>query len=65
MAVVMNIEELSAKIKVSVSKIRKLVMRKEIPHTKIGSRVVFIDADIEKWLVKQSVSSGSLGLEKA
>jgi excisionase family DNA binding protein len=59
MAVVMNIEELSEKIKVSVSTLRKKVMRKQIPHTKIGGRVVFIEADIDRWLEGQAVSVGN------
>lgn len=57
MAVVMNIEELSAKVKVSVSTLRKKVMRKEIPHIKIGSSVRFLEADIDRWIEEQAVKA--------
>jgi excisionase family DNA binding protein len=55
MANVMNIEELAEKVKISVSTLRKMVMRKQIPHAKVGSRVVFIEADIDAWLRKRIV----------
>jgi excisionase family DNA binding protein len=47
--------ELSEAIGISVSHLMKLVMRKKIPHTKIGRAVRFIPEEIAAWLKSQQV----------
>ena len=37
----------------SVSLLQKLVSRKQIPHRKVGRRVVFIPAELEAWLTSR------------
>jgi excisionase family DNA binding protein len=54
----MNIREVSAKIQISVSTLRKYVMLKKMPFKKVGARVVFDEADIDAWL-----NGHSLGLD--
>jgi excisionase family DNA binding protein len=50
MGMIMNIREVSAKIQISVSTLRKYVMLKKMPFKKVGTRVVFDEADIDAWL---------------
>jgi excisionase family DNA binding protein len=62
MGMIMNIREVSVKIKISVSTLRKYVMRKEIPFKKVGTRVVFDETQIDAWLNGLSDGLDSIGV---
>lgn len=40
----------------SVSKIRKMCMKKEIPHFKVGGKVYFYKPEIIKWISSNKVA---------
>lgn len=46
----LNVEQLAARLNLSVARIRYEVFRRRIPFLKIGRSVRFRSADIEKWL---------------
>ncbi len=50
----LNIQDLSDFLKISVSSIYRLTSRKQIPFVKIGSRIVFQPEKIREWLELQS-----------
>lgn len=45
-----DINEVSALFNVSVSTLRKMCMRKQIPHHKFGRKVLFYKPEIAKWI---------------
>lgn len=45
-----DINECSDLLKISVSTLRKMCMRKEIPFHKFGNRVRFYKPDLAKWI---------------
>lgn len=47
--------EASQKLKLSISKIEKMMAGNEIPYNKIGKKVLFNEAKLEKWLEKSEV----------
>jgi excisionase family DNA binding protein len=51
MGTIMNIGEVSGKIRIAVSTLRKYVMLKKIPFRKVGTRVIFDEEQIDEWLV--------------
>ena len=46
----MDFNDAAIYLKRSVSSLRNLVDRKQIPYTKAGSRVRFIKTELDKWL---------------
>ena len=50
---IMNIRELSKYLKVSVSTIRRLILKKEIPFYKISSQFFFNKEIINDWIKNQ------------
>ena len=51
----LNINELSRKLKISVSTLYKWVSQKKIPYSKVGRRVIFDERDIEKWFEEKKL----------
>lgn len=50
----MTYQELAAALSLTVSALRCMVHRKQIPYTKLGHRLRFIPADIQAWLKEGS-----------
>lgn len=46
----LDIKDLSVYLNVSVSLLRKLVRRNEIPYNRIGVKLMFQKNEIDKWL---------------
>lgn len=46
----LNVKDLCKYIYRSESSVRKMVMRKEIPFRKVGSRVLFVEEEIDQWV---------------
>ena len=46
----MDFNDAAIYLKRSVSSLRNLIYRKQIPYTKAGSRVWFIKTELDKWL---------------
>lgn len=47
---IINIQELSSYLKISIPEIRKLVRQKNIPYFRIGNRLKFDLANINLWI---------------
>ena len=47
---IINIQELSSYLKISIPEIRKLVSQKNIPYFRIGNRLKFDLANINLWI---------------
>lgn len=46
----LDVKQLSEYLNISISLIRKLVRKNEIPHNKIGAKLLFPKSDIDIWL---------------
>jgi len=53
---IMDVDQLSRHLSISVSTLYKWVSEKKIPYVKMGRRVVFDQGDIEKWIEEQKVT---------
>ena len=42
-------------LKMSISNIDRLIQKKEIPHSKIGKRVLFLKKNLIQWLERKRV----------
>lgn len=51
-----DINEVSSLFKVSISTLRKMCMRKQIPHHKFGRKVLFYKPDIVKWIMSNKAA---------
>ncbi len=51
----LNVHELSQRLKISVSTLYKWVSQKKIPYSKVGRRVIFDERDIEKWFEEKKL----------
>ena len=47
---IINIQELSSYLKISIPEIRKLVRQRNIPYFRIGNRLKFDLANINLWI---------------
>jgi len=56
MAQLISKKELSEMIGLKEATISKYICEKKIPNIKLGSRVLFSVADIEKWVKSKAVS---------
>ena len=52
-----DINECAALLKLSISKLRKMCMKKEIPHLKLGQRVLFYKPDLSKWIMSNNINN--------
>lgn len=46
----LDVKQLSEYLNISISLIRKLVRKSEIPYNKIGAKILFPKSDIDIWL---------------
>jgi excisionase family DNA binding protein len=53
----MTVEELAKYIGASTIKIYSMVKANEIPHYKIGAKILFRKATIDQWISKQEVQA--------
>lgn len=63
--IIIDLKELSLKLGISVSMIRKLIYNNEIPTMKIGNRYYFHLDIIDKWLISKHNDIEIGGLEYA
>lgn len=52
-----DVKQLSEYLNISISLIRKLVRNKEIPHNRIGVKLLFSKAEIDIWLKDHQINS--------
>jgi excisionase family DNA binding protein len=57
MIAILDIEELSERLKVPKSTIYKWAREKKIPCLKLGKHIRFIESDIDQWLKSKEVFS--------
>jgi predicted DNA-binding transcriptional regulator AlpA len=57
---ILNIKEVSEKTRIAVSTLRKYTMLEQIPFKKVGTRVVFDEAQIDLWLEAHSAGLDSI-----
>ena len=50
-----EVRDVSEMLKVSASKIQTMVALKEIPHVRLGRRILFFRSDVEAWLNEKMV----------
>lgn len=55
--VMLDIKELSNYLNISVSLIRKLIRKKEIPHNRIGIKILFSKNEIDKWIKDNQINN--------
>lgn len=46
----LDVKQLSEYLNISISFIRKLVRKNEIPYNKIGAKILFPKSDVDNWL---------------
>lgn len=51
-----DVKQLSEYLNISISLIRKLVRNKEIPHNRIGVKLLFSKAEIDIWLKDHQIN---------
>lgn len=52
-----DVKQLSEYLNVSVSLIRKLIRKKEIPFNRIGVKLLFSKVEIDRWLKENQVNN--------
>ena len=50
-----EVRDVSEMLKVSASKVQTMVALKEIPHVRLGRRILFFRSDVEAWLNEKMV----------
>jgi excisionase family DNA binding protein len=53
--IILTIPEVARYLKISKSKIYRLLSKKEIPHIKIGRNVRIRQTDLQTWVEKQTI----------
>ena len=51
----LRVSEAAALLRISKSGIYRLATRHEIPHLRLGARVLFRERDLEQWVQEQMV----------
>ncbi len=54
--VMLNVKELSEYLNISVSLVRKLVKKGELPHNRLGVKILFSKVEIDKWLLDHQIN---------
>jgi putative molybdopterin biosynthesis protein len=57
-AALLNVRELGAWLRLKERKVYDLVARGEIPHTRVGAKILFTPADVERWLAARAAGAG-------
>ena len=55
--VMLDVKECSDYLNISVSLLRKLVKRKEIPHNRVGIKILFSRNEIDKWIRNNQINN--------
>ena len=50
-----EVKDVAGILKVSASKVQTMVALKEIPHVRLGRRILFFRSDVETWLNEKMV----------
>jgi putative molybdopterin biosynthesis protein len=57
-AALLNVRELGAWLRLKERKVYDLVARGEIPHTRVGAKILFTPAEVERWLAARAAGAG-------
>jgi putative molybdopterin biosynthesis protein len=57
-AALLNVRELAAWLRLKERKVYDLVARGEIPHTRVGAKILFTPAEVERWLAARAAGAG-------
>lgn len=54
--VFLDVKGLSEYLNISVSLVRKLVRKGELPHNRLGAKILFSKMEIDKWLLDHQIN---------
>ena len=54
--VMLDVKELSEYLNISVSIVRKLVRNGELPHNRLGAKILFSKSKIDRWLLDHQIN---------
>lgn len=54
--VMLDVKELSEYLNISVSLVRKLVRNGELPHNRLGAKILFSKSKIDRWLLDHQIN---------
>ena len=58
-AALLNVRELAGWLRLKERKVYDLVARGEIPHTRVGAKILFTPAEVERWLAARAAGVGA------
>lgn len=58
-AALLNVRELAQWLRLKERKVYDLVARGEIPHTRVGAKILFTPAEVERWLAARAAGASS------
>ncbi|HEX3098646.1 MAG TPA: helix-turn-helix transcriptional regulator [Usitatibacter sp.] len=58
-AALLNVRELAGWLRLKERKVYDLVSRGEIPHTRVGAKILFTPAEVERWLAGRAAGAGA------
>ena len=53
-----EVRDVSEMLRVSASKVQTMVALKEIPHVRLGRRILFFRSDVEAWINSRMEGKG-------
>lgn len=54
--VFLTVKGLSDYLNISVSLVRKLVKKGELPHNRLGAKILFSKSEIDRWLLDHQIN---------
>lgn len=54
--VFLSVKELSDYLSISESLVRKLVKKGELPHNRLGVKIIFSKVEIDRWLLDHQIN---------
>lgn len=54
--VFLSVRGLSEYLNISVSLVRKLVKKGELPHNRLGAKILFSKSEIDRWLLGHQIN---------
>jgi putative molybdopterin biosynthesis protein len=57
-AALLDVRELAGWLRLKERKVYDLVARGEIPHTRVGAKILFTPAEVERWLAARAAGTG-------